>query len=139
VIGVAMDNNMSIRAVARPGDCTRHLLRATQCERSVPFRSVPDAVAPGTPVNLAGFALTNPFDTAIGADSGDIWALSVDPNAQISPLSLFPGQTGKLTLVITPNAPRGTHVRGFIGVDTFNFDTLAGDELINISYEYTVR
>jgi hypothetical protein len=29
-------------------------------------------------------------------------------------------------------------VRGFIGVDTFNSFTLAGDQLANIPYTYTV-
>jgi hypothetical protein len=29
-------------------------------------------------------------------------------------------------------------VRGFIGVDTFNGATAAGDEIVNIPYSYTV-
>jgi subtilisin family serine protease len=103
----------------------------------------PDATGPFTTgttgtVNLAAVALTNPFDSAVSASSGDIWAASVDPNATYSPLSLGPGQTGTITLTITPNAPKGTVVRGFLGVDTFNLAVDGGDELVNIPYSYTV-
>jgi subtilisin family serine protease len=105
--------------------------------------ALPDATGPfasattGT-VNLAAVANTNPFDSAVSASSGDIWAASVDPTATYSPLSLGPGQTGTITLTITPNAAKGTVVQGFIGVDTFNLATDGGDELINIPYTYKV-
>ncbi len=107
------------------------------------FFGLPEATGPFTTgttgtVNLAAVANTNPFDSAVSPSTGDIWAASVNPNATYSPLTLNPGQTGTITLTITPNAPKGTVVRGFIGVDTFNFGTDAGDELINIPYSYTV-
>jgi hypothetical protein len=35
-------------------------------------------------------------------------------------------------------ATKGTVVRGFIGVDRFNSYTVAGDELVNITYTYTI-
>jgi SRSO17 transposase len=38
------------------------------------------------------------------------------------------------TLTFIPSATKGTVVRGFIGVDTFNSYTVAGDELVNITY-----
>ncbi len=89
-------------------------------------------------MNLAAVANTNPFDSAVTPSSGDVWAASVNPAATYSPLTLDPGQTGTITLTITPNAPKGTVVHGFIGVDTFNFATFAGDELVNIPYSYKV-
>ena len=92
----------------------------------------------GATVNLAAVANTNPFDAAVSASSGDVWAQSVNASAPYTPLSLGPGQTGTITLAFTPSAPKGTVVRGFIGVDTFNLATDAGDELINIPYTYTV-
>jgi hypothetical protein len=103
----------------------------------------PDATGPFTTattgtVNLAAVANTNPFDSAVSASSGDIWAASVNPAATYTPLSLGPGQTGTITLTITPNAAKGTVVSGFIGVDTFNLATDGGDELLNIPYSYTV-
>jgi hypothetical protein len=85
-------------------------------------------VSSGT-VNLAAVADTNPFDSAVSASSGDVWAESVNASAPYSPLTLGPGQSGTITLTITPNAPKGTVVHGFIAVDTFNLATLSGDEL----------
>lgn len=55
-----------------------------------------------------------------------------------TPLTLAPGQSGTITVTITPNAPKGTVVSGFIAVDTFNQATSSGDEIINIPYTYTV-
>jgi len=89
-------------------------------------------------VNLAAVANTNPFDSAVSASSGDAWAQSVDPTAPYTPLSLGPGESGTITLTFTPNAPKGTVVSGFIGVDTLNLVTASGDELINIPYSYKV-
>jgi hypothetical protein len=107
------------------------------------FFGIPEATGPFTApttgtVNLAAVANTNPFDPAVSADSGDIWAATVNPNATYTPLHLAPGQSGTITLTITPNAASGTVVRGFIGVDTFSLATDAGDELVNIPYSYTV-
>jgi hypothetical protein len=74
----------------------------------------------------------------VTASTGDVWAETVNPNATYNPLTLAPGQTGTIALTFTPSAPKGTVVRGFIGVDTFNSFTLAGDQLANIPYTYTV-
>jgi hypothetical protein len=108
------------------------------------FFGLPDATGPfttgttGMVVNLAAAADTNPFDSAVTSTSGDVWAQSVNPNAPYSPLTLGPGQSGTITLTITPNARKGTVVTGFIGVDTLNLATASGDELVNIPYTYTV-
>jgi subtilisin family serine protease len=107
------------------------------------FFGIPEATGPfisgtnGT-VNLAAVANTNPFDQAVTSTSGDAWAQSVNASAPYTPVTLAPGQTATITLTITPSAPKGTVVRGFIGVDTLNLATISGDELINIPYTYTV-
>src|SRR5262249_41078598 len=103
------------------------------------FFGLPEATGPFTSpingrVNLAAFANPNPFDPAVSASSGDVWAFSVNPNATYTPVSIGPGQTRTITLTFTPNAPKGTVVRGFIGVDTFNLVSFGGDELTNIPY-----
>jgi subtilisin family serine protease len=103
----------------------------------------PEATGPFTTattgkVNLAAVANTNPFDSAVTSTSGDAWAQTVNASAPYTPLTLVPGQTGTITLTFTPNAPKGTVVRGFIGVDTLNLATASGDELINIPYTYKV-
>jgi subtilisin family serine protease len=108
------------------------------------FFGLPEAVGPFTApvtgtVNLAAIANTNPFDAAVTASTGDVWAETVNPAATYTPLTLARGQTGTIKLTFTPaGAPKGTVVRGFIGVDTFNSFTVAGDELVNIPYAYTV-
>ena len=107
------------------------------------FFGIPEATGPFTTgttatVNLAAVANTNSFDSAVSASSGDVWAFSVNPNATYAPLSLGPGESGTITLTFTPNAPKGTVVHGFLGVDTFNLVTDAGDQLINIPYSYKV-
>jgi subtilisin family serine protease len=107
------------------------------------FFALPEATGPFTTgttgtVNLAAVANTNPFDSAVTSTSGDAWAQSVSATAPYSPLTLAPGQSGTITLTITPGAAKGTVVRGFIGVDTLNLATISGDEMINIPYTYTV-
>lgn len=95
-------------------------------------------VGAGATAQLTAVAHTNPFDFAIAATSGDVWAFSVSPSATYTPLSLAPGQSGTITLTLTPNAAKGTVVRGFVAVDTFNPLTLSGDELSTIPYRYKV-
>jgi hypothetical protein len=107
------------------------------------FFGLPDATGPFTSgttatVNLAAVASTNPFDAAVSASSGDVWAQSVNASAPYTPLSLGPGQSGTITVTFTPNAPKGTVIHGFIGVDTLNLVTVSGDQLINIPYSYKV-
>ena len=89
-------------------------------------------------MNLAAVAITNPFDWAVTSSTGDAWAQAINASAPYTPLTLAPGQSGTITLTITPNAPKGTVVHGFIAMDTFNQATSRGDELINIPYTYKV-
>jgi hypothetical protein len=92
----------------------------------------------GVTAQLAAVAHTNPFDDAIAPSSGDLWELSVDGAATYTPLNLAPGESGTITLTITPNAAKGTVVHGFVAVDTFSPFTDSGDELGAISYRYKV-
>jgi Subtilase family/Peptidase inhibitor I9 len=130
VLGISFGNN-SVAAEAAP-------------EMAPTFEVAnPDATGPFTTgttgtVNLAAVANTNPFDSAVTSTSGDAWAQSVNASAPYSPMTLNPGQSGTITLTITPNVPKGTVVHGFIGVDTLNLFSASGDELINIPYSYKV-
>jgi hypothetical protein len=101
-----------------------------------PFR--PNGVRSGATVNLGALADTYPFDPAVSSSSGDVWAQSVDATAPYTPLTLAPRQSGAITLTITPDAPRGTVVHGFVAVDTFNLATFSGDEVLTIPYTYRV-
>jgi len=90
-------------------------------------------------VDTAAAVDTKLFDSAVTSDTGNIWAFAVDPNAFFfAPLILDPGQTGTITVTLTPNAPVGTVVRGALEIDTFNPNTLSGDAVIAIPYVYRV-
>ncbi len=130
VLGVSFGNNAA--AVVAGSEL------APGFEVGLPDATGPFTTATNGTVNLAAVANTNPFDSAVTASSGDVWKQSVDATAPYTPLSLGPGQTGTITLTFTPNAPKGTVVRGFLGVDTLNLVTASGDELINIPYTYKV-
>ncbi|MGZ4177552.1 MAG: S8 family serine peptidase [Solirubrobacteraceae bacterium] len=102
----------------------------------------PDGAAgapPNASANLAAVAHTFPFDSNVTSSSGDVWAQSVDPTASYTPLTLTPGQTGTITVTFTPSGGRHRAVEGSLGVDTFSLDTLSGDEVATIPYEYRVR
>ena len=66
----------------------------------------------------------------------------MNPTGSYTPLSLGPGETGTIAVTFAPTATGtkgATIVRGFLGVDTFNQETDAGDELIDIPYTYKIR
>ena len=72
-------------------------------------------------VSTAMIAHTLGFDTNTSSSTGDIWQQTVDPNAaNYTPLTLQPGQTGTMTLTITPSGRSGKVVRGTLYVDVFN-------------------
>jgi hypothetical protein len=107
-------------------------------EWAAPEPTCPCATAVTGTTKMVAVAVANAFDDAITASTGDAWALAVNTRAPYKPLTLAPGQSGTITLTITPNAPKGTVVSGFIAVDTFNSATTSGDELVHIPYSYTV-
>ncbi|MBJ7597057.1 S8 family serine peptidase [Candidatus Nephthysia bennettiae] len=108
--------------------------------------AVPEGQGPFPPngignatVNLAGAVNTNAFDPAVTSSTGDAWLqLAIDNTAPYTPLTLNPGQTGTITVTVTPHAPKGTVVHGFIEVETFNGFTASGDEVVSIPYAYKV-
>lgn len=108
----------------------------------------PYPVAGPAPITatVGGVVDTAQFDPAIVASSGNPYADQVaveggQTGVQTgggSPLTLAPGQTGVITLTVTPEGAPGTIVHGFLYVDTFNPITNSGDELQAIPYSYTV-
>ena len=55
-----------------------------------------------------------------------------------NPLVLDPGQTGTITVSISPTDANKTKVRGFLTLETFNFNTLSSDEVATFPYAYRV-
>jgi hypothetical protein len=104
-------------------------------EEQGPF---PDTGAPHATANVAAEAVTQLFDSAVNSSTGDVWAEAVDPTATFTPLLLAPGQTGTITVQITPSAPAGTVVSGSLQVDTFTPFTGSGDQIVAVPYAYKV-
>ena len=79
------------------------------------------AGAPTTPVITTAFALMQPFDAAMSPSTGDPWADLVLGGTTYSPLILAPGESGTMTVTITPDASAvGSTVNGYLYVDTYN-------------------
>ena len=98
----------------------------------------PDGVPPAT-ADVTTVGRCQAFDPTVTSSTGDVWLASVTPDPPPStPLTLQPGQTGTITVTITPRAARGTVVTGALYVDDFNAFTDTGDELRTIPYTYTV-
>jgi hypothetical protein len=85
-------------------------------------------------------AHTLAFDKAAVASTGDLWLGGVDLSAPaVNALVLQPGQSGTITVVVTPAAASGTAVSGVIYVDSSSSSFGSGDELTGIPYSYTVK
>jgi hypothetical protein len=54
------------------------------------------------------------------------------------PLVLNPGQTGTMTVTITPTAASGTVVKGNVYIDAVDLFVAAADEVVALPYSYTV-
>jgi len=61
------------------------------------------------------------------------------PPPPTGPITLNPGQTGTITVTITPSGASGTVVRGTLYIDNFDFFTDGGDELVALPYTYTIK
>jgi hypothetical protein len=97
------------------------------------------AGAPTTPVVTSAFALMQPFDASMSPSTGDPWADLVLGGTTYSPLILAPGESGTITVALTPNpAAVGSTVSGYLYVDTYNSNTGTGDEVIRVPYAYTI-
>jgi len=126
-----------------------HTIAAVLSEPEIPYSvwlAFPSLVgpygpagAPTEPVTTNAFVQTKGFDSAVSADSGDIWAdLTLNTNT-FNPLVLAPGATGTIYVTITPDPSQvGNVVSGYIYIDTFNPVVFTGDEVVRIPYTYTV-
>ena len=99
------------------------------------------------PSSAQVFAVANAqgFDSAVGSSTGDPIANFVGANnAAYMPLTLAPGQTGVISVTVSPNQTTGSVVRGFVYVDTLNagsasaLTTGSDDELKAIPFAYSV-
>jgi subtilisin family serine protease len=124
----------------------------------------PDVVGPfGTSgvrsenVTTAMTSTSDAFDSAVSSSTGDMWQASVNPGVlrALSPVIIGPGQTGTITVTLTPDAAAGTHVNGTLYVDVEDLFLFQGNpdivneatgnpdpngsEVAAIPYSYTVK
>jgi hypothetical protein len=99
----------------------------------------PGGASTTTPVTTGAAALMKPFDAAVASSSGNVWADLVTGSNTFNPLVLAPGQSGTITVTITPNAAQvGSTVSGYVYIDTYNETVSSGDEVVRLPYIYTV-
>lgn len=102
----------------------------------------PTEIGPGpavsAPYSCGAMATTKPFDPAVDSSTGNIWSALEGLTATYNALVLLPGQSGDITVTITPHGSKGTDVSGFLAVETFNFNTVSSDQLVNLPYRYKI-
>jgi hypothetical protein len=99
-----------------------------------------------TTVQLGAMATAQQLDAAARPSTGNpVARLLGQSTCAYTPLTLAPGQTGTITVIIKPDASAGTAIHGFLYVDavnanssTFGSITGSGDEVTAIPYAYTV-
>ena len=95
--------------------------------------------APKGSVRVTVSAVTQEFDPAVSSSTGDFWQGAVNPFASFSIFPIGPGQTGTITVTITPTGKPGTVVSGTLYIDDFVPATQdSGSELLAIPYAYTI-
>jgi hypothetical protein len=161
VYGAAVGNGASVQvnaAMVSPG------IWLTDIGQTGPF----SGAAPAGTVTASVSAIGQLFDTAVSSDTGDFWqegvagqsalaaraqlrtsgerllsdsgalAPKATPALNSGPMTLDPGQSGTITVTITPSGATGTVVSGNLYIDSVDGYTLAGDELIDLPYSYTI-
>ena len=105
---------------------------------------VGDAGAPSATSTVSLSAHTPGFATDVTSSTGDFYTVSTSPTADIGhPLTIQPGQTGTITLEITPTGRKGSKVSGTLYVITppglaYPTFSTTGDVLAQVPYSYTV-
>jgi hypothetical protein len=91
-------------------------------------------------------ATTKLFDPAVSSATGDLWLVALNPAAfgSLAPVTINPGQSVIINVIISPPGPSGTVVSGTLYVDTYvgylpPYGEATGDELAAIPYAYTVE
>lgn len=101
-----------------------------------PFSST----ATSTTFSCSGIGLTNTFAADVSTSAGNLWSDIEQFGGFVTynPLVLEPGQSDTISVAISPTDRIGTHVSGFLALETFNFNSLSSDEPVSFPYSYTV-
>jgi hypothetical protein len=80
------------------------------------------------------------FDRNANSSTGDIWRQTVDANAPgYAPVTLAPGQSGRIAVILTPQGTHGAVVNGTLYVDDFGLRLLTGNEQAAFPYSYSIK
>jgi hypothetical protein len=131
-VGAQSVGNSAI-AVAKASELPASIWSCAPAEQG-PF----SGTAPQTTYSCGAIAVTNEFAPDVSTSAGNIWSDLEIGTASFNPLVLNPGQSGKITVTITPSDPVGTTVSGFLTLETFNNNTISSDELATFPYKYRV-
>ena len=103
-----------------------------------PYRTT----APTGTVSCDATVRTAGFDPALTSSTGDLWRRALvpaDPAPAFAPLTLAPGETGTVTVRVTPRrADRGRVVTGRLDIDTYDPRLGSGDVVTSLPYRYLV-
>jgi hypothetical protein len=94
--------------------------------------------AVSTTFSCGAFALTDAFASDVSTSAGNFWADLELGTTTYAPVVLDPGQSATITVIIRPTDRAGTRVRGFLSLESFNFNTFSSDEVASFPYAYTV-
>jgi hypothetical protein len=99
----------------------------------------PPGGAPPATSKFEAVVHTQLFDDAVTSSTGNMWLTAVRPDpSKFTPLTLNPGETGTISVTITPRGPQGSVVSGVLYLDDFNEFSQTGDELKAFPYTYTI-
>jgi hypothetical protein len=80
------------------------------------------------------------FDRSADSSTGDIWRQTVEADApDYTPVTLAPGQSGRITVTFTPQGKHGSKVKGTLYLDDFGLRLLTGNEQMAFPYSYQIR
>jgi hypothetical protein len=89
---------------------------------------------------LSAQVQTQAFDGAAASSTGDLWLAATQADAPgFAPLVLQPGQSGTITVTITPSGAKGAKVSGVLYVDTYSAYLFSGDDVAAVPYSYTIK
>jgi len=85
-------------------------------------------------VTCSATAFTRRFDAGATSSTGNYWR-TTEP---FTPLSLAPGESGRITVTFLPSGGAGTRVIGSLGIASVDPTTGFGTEVATLPYAYTV-
>ena len=103
-------------------------------EATLPIESGPFSGG-GAPPSTVHVRVVPTGTCTVISSTGDPW---LSPQAAYTPISLWPGEEGRIQVHITPRGAPGTVVRGVLYLLSRNHATNSNDELLSIPDTYII-